>query len=719
MTELSAFGCDSVTIYHVAFHPSSTAFLSESICFGQSYTLPDGVSVNTSGTYTVTLLNEAGCDSLITIQLAVLPQSSALVSVTICAQDSYTLPDGISVSEQGTYTSVIPNAAGCDSIITTVVQVVPVSSLTLNASICNGQSYILPDGSSVSASGTYVLEFVSGLGCDSIVTVNLNVVEIIEVEENAAICSSELYALPDGTLVNTAGDYVFSSVSSGGCDSIYTLHLVVAQPTQANQSISLCSGDTYALPDGAVVQNAGVYTSTIQNLAGCDSTITTTITIIQTTYQFVQASICQGDSYQLPNGQTVSVAGSYPVTLTSAAGCDSVVTTTLAVISTLQSSQSISICEGEFYTLPDGVQVSNAGAYSSVLTAASGCDSLVTTTIIVLPNYTVAWDATICVGETYTLPDGSSTGVAGNYVFNFDASTGCDSMVVVNLSVLPTLQSQQNVVICAGESYVLPDGSSVSAAGNYPITEIASSGCDSIINFVVQVVNAFDVSETVHICSNDFYTLPDGTLVNQSGVYTSSLLSQAGCDSVVTTTLVVHPIASPIVVAHICSDETYTLPNGQVVNATGSYPVTLQTSTGCDSIVTIQLNVHPVPNAVQILHEICPDETVTLQNGQVVSNSGMYPVTLTTAWGCDSLIQNIVLVYPEYSQSVNVTLCASESYELPNGQIVSQAGTYTSNLQSSHGCDSTITTIVNVLPVYSQNINATICYNEVYALPDG
>ncbi|MFM7729717.1 MAG: hypothetical protein ACKO6L_01620, partial [Flavobacteriales bacterium] len=378
MTDLSAFGCDSITIYHVAFYPSTTVFLSESICSGQSYTLPDGVSVNTSGTYTVTLLNEAGCDSLITIQLAVLPQSSALVSVTICAQDSYTLPDGISVSEQGTYTSVIPNAAGCDSIITTVVQVVPVSSLTVNASICNGQSYILPDGSSVSASGTYVLEFVSGLGCDSIVTVNLNVVEIIEVEENAVICSSELYSLPDGTLVNTAGDYVFSSVSSGGCDSIYTLHLVVAQPTQANQSISLCSGDTYALPDGAVVQNAGVYTSTIQNLAGCDSTITTTITIIQTTYQFVQASICQGDSYQLPNGQTVSVAGSYPVTLTSAAGCDSVVTTTLAVISTLQSSQSISICEGELYTLPDGVQVSNAGAYSSVLTAASGCDSLVT-----------------------------------------------------------------------------------------------------------------------------------------------------------------------------------------------------------------------------------------------------------------------------------------------------------------------------------------------------
>jgi gliding motility-associated-like protein len=719
LTELSAFGCDSITIYHVTFHPSTTAFLSEVICSGESYTLPDGVSVNISGTYPVTVLNESGCDSLITLQLVVLPQSSAQVSVTICAQDSYVLPDGISVSQEGVYTSVIPNAAGCDSVITTAVQVIPVSNVTVNASICNGQEFALPNGTSVNVSGTYVFEFLSQLGCDSIVTVILDVVETIELEEDAVICSSETYTLPDGSLVNTAGDYVFTAASSGGCDSIYTLHLFVVQPSQANQMISLCSGDAYTLPDGSVVQNGGVYTSTIENFGGCDSTVTTTITIVQTTYQFVQASICQGDSYQLPNGQSISTAGSYPITLSSAAGCDSVVTTTLAVINALQSSQSISICQGEYYALPDGIQVFNEGTYQSVLTASTGCDSIVTTTIILLPNYTIAWDATICAGESYTLPDGTSTGVAGNYVFNFDTSTGCDSMVVVNLSVVPALQTQQNVVICAGDSYVLPDGNSVNASGNYLISEISTSGCDSTINFVVEVVNEFNVSETVHICSNDSYTLPDGTLVNLTGVYTSSLLSQAGCDSLVSTTLVVHPIASPTIVAHICSDETYTLPNGQVVNLTGSYPVTLQTSTGCDSIVTIQLNVHMVPNAVQVLHEICPDETITLQNGQVVSNSGMYAVTLSTAWGCDSLIQNIVLVYPEYNQSMNVTICASESYTLPNGQVISQPGTYTSNLQTSHGCDSTITTVVNVLPVYSQNMNVTICYNEVYALPDG
>jgi gliding motility-associated-like protein len=571
----------------------------------------------------------------------------------------------------------------------------------------------------VNASGDYETVLLSSAGCDSTVITHLQIVDVIQSEMDAVICANQTYTLPNGNTVNTAGDYSFTYISSGGCDSIYIVHLSIVQPTQSAQSVVICNGDSFTLPDGVVVQSAGTYTSVISNAAECDSTISTTVTLVQPTYQFVQASICQGDSYVLPNGIVVTMAGSYPVTLTSALGCDSVITTTLLVINTISTSQSAVICEGETFTLPDGSIVNASGQYVSTLTALSGCDSVITTNVSLLPVYTQVITASICAGESYILPDATSTSTAGTYTFTLTAQSGCDSTLIVNLEVLPTIQVQQNIVICAGDSYALPNGVVVTAAGSYPIMETSSIGCDSLVTIIVEVVNGYAVNQTVHICSNELYTLPDGILVNTSGVYTSSLLSASGCDSLVTTNLIVHPIASPTIVAHICADESYTLPNGTVVNAAGAYPVMLQTATGCDSVVTIQLNVHPVPAVVQVVYEICPDETVTLQNGQVVSSSGMYPVTISTAWGCDSTIQNMVLVYPQYDQTIDVTLCANESYTLPDGIIVSQPGNYTSVLQTTHGCDSIIHVVIDLLPVYSQSINANICYNEVYALPDG
>jgi len=95
--------------------PSATT-LNETICSPNTYSF-NGQSYSTSGTYTATLTNAAGCDSVITLNLTVNLPSATTLNETICSPNSYSF-NGQSYSTSGTYTATLTNAAGCDSIVT-------------------------------------------------------------------------------------------------------------------------------------------------------------------------------------------------------------------------------------------------------------------------------------------------------------------------------------------------------------------------------------------------------------------------------------------------------------------------------------------------------------------------------------------------------------------------------------------------------------------------
>lgn len=108
------------------------ATIEPEICFGTSYTSPDGNnSWTVAGTYEDTLVNVNGCDSIITIHLSVLPTATGQLTVSICDGDSYTSPSGnYSWTQAGTYMDTLVSANGCDSVIT-----VDLSTITLDNSV--------------------------------------------------------------------------------------------------------------------------------------------------------------------------------------------------------------------------------------------------------------------------------------------------------------------------------------------------------------------------------------------------------------------------------------------------------------------------------------------------------------------------------------------------------------------------------------------------------
>ena len=77
-----------------------------------------------------------------------------------------------------------------------------------------------------------------------------------------------------------------------------------------------------------------------------------------------------------------------------------------------------------------------AGTYSSVYTNSVGCDSTATTTLSVNPSYNQSQTASICPGDSI-LFGGNYYSTAGTYTNAGQTSLGCDSIVVLNLSVFP------------------------------------------------------------------------------------------------------------------------------------------------------------------------------------------------------------------------------------------------------------------------------------------
>src|SRR5690606_17603062 len=275
----------------------------------------------------------------------------------ICHGDTYTLPDGTVVSTAGAFTTNLISSAGCDSTSTTTVIERPEFEEIIDAEICEGESYTLPDGTETSVGGSFEQVLTAISGCDSTITTNLTILPVVTSEETFEICEGESVTLPDGTEINTNGSFetILSSVVTG-CDSIITTAVTINPPVETTFDVELCEGESITLPDGTEVNASGSYDVTLQSVVtGCDSTITTNVTVNLLLTSSQDFTICEGESVTLPDGMEVSASGSYDVTLQSiVTGCDSTITTNVIVNPLLTSTEDFTICEGESVTLPDG-----------------------------------------------------------------------------------------------------------------------------------------------------------------------------------------------------------------------------------------------------------------------------------------------------------------------------------------------------------------------------
>jgi photosystem II stability/assembly factor-like uncharacterized protein len=466
--------CDSVYYIDLLVYQNSNHQINESICDGESYSF-GGQMLQTAGVYTDTLVNHVGCDSILTLQLSVLPNSNHQINESICDGESYSF-GGQLLQTAGVYTDTLVNYVGCDSVLTLQLSVLPNSNHQINESICDGESYSF-GGQVLQTAGIYTDTLVNYVGCDSVLTLQLSVLPNSNHQINESICDGESYSF-GGQVLQTAGVYTDTLVNYVGCDSVLTLQLSVLPNSNHQINESICDGESYSF-GGQVLQTAGVYTDTLVNYVGCDSVLTLQLSVLPNSNHQINESICDGESYSF-GGQLLQTAGVYTDTLVNYVGCDSVLTLQLSVLPNSNHQINESICDGETYSF-GGQVLQTAGVYTDTLVNYVGCDSVLTLQLSVLPNSNHQINESICDGESYSF-GGQVLQTAGVYTDTLVNYVGCDSVLSLHLSIIPVSNSDQDIDLCPGEAFNL-NGEDYYGDNTLYDTLVNYLGCDSLITY--------------------------------------------------------------------------------------------------------------------------------------------------------------------------------------------------------------------------------------------
>ena len=135
------------------------------------------------------------------------------------------------------------------------------------------------------------------------------------------------------------------------------------------------------------------------------------------------------------------------------------------------------------------------------------------------------------------------------------------------------------------------NGVKYTISGDYEQSFVTEQGCDSIVTLHLTVNKSFQTGFGAE--AETSYTW-EGTTYTESGDYTKTLQTVAGCDSIVTLHLTIGEIVVPCEDKHTefsASAETSYTWEGTTYTESGDYTKTLQTVAGCDSIVTLHLTI--------------------------------------------------------------------------------------------------------------------------------
>ncbi len=708
----AANGCDSIVNLELTVHPEKTRALNISICTGSSYTV-GGSTYNQDGTYVDTLASAlTGCDSIVTLNLTVTEFYEINLVEEICEFESYTVGTDV-YTQTGQYTNMFISSDGCDSIVNLDLTVIPLPRTTLNETICDGES-VSVGGVDYTLTGTFTDTLTSVVsGCDSIVILNLTVNEVYQANLVEEICDGETYTVgPSG--YTTSGTYQDVLIASNGCDSTVNLSLTVHPIQEANLVETICFGETYPVGNSSY-STSGIYQDIIPSVVtGCDSIVNLDLTVRDEISTELNEIVCYGGDFTVGNS-TYAATGSYQDTLVSVTGCDSIITLNLTVREEIRTGLAEEICDGETYTVGASGYTTSGIFVDTLTSVATGCDSIVTLDLTVHPIPETNLVEEICDGETYTVGSSGYTTSGAYQDVLTSVVTGCDSIVNLNLTVHPIPVTNLTEVVCFGGS-VTVGNSTYTATGAYQdVLSSVVTGCDSIVNLNLTVRDEIRTSLEREICDGETYAVGNSSYTT-TGIHIDTLSSLAtGCDSIVTLDLTVHPIPETNLVEEICDGETYEVGSSDYTTSGTYQDVLTSTVTGCDSIVNLDLTVHPIPET-NLVEEICFGETYPVGQSGYTATGTYQDVLTSTVTGCDSIVNLDLTVHPIPVTNLVEEICDGETFMVGNSTYTT-TGTYQDVLASVvTGCDSIVNLGLTVHPIPVTNLVEEICEGETYTV---
>ncbi|MFN0216479.1 MAG: PKD domain-containing protein [Saprospiraceae bacterium] len=424
-------GCDVEGNAEFLLHFACQAFgtLQLAACPGDFATY-NGTNISVGGSQTFILNTAQGCDSTLVVSVVPLSPSSSSVTLSACLGEMANY-NGTNIPAGTTQVFTLTNAVGCDSVVTVTVDVLPLpgSSLLLKACAGNSVSY---NGTTLDIGDVQSFTLQNPVGCDSIVTVTVEEAPHFVQFIDAAICQGS-FIVYQGQQIPAGSELVFTQLNADGCLDTTIVTALSLPPAVSSLNLQSCPNGTVdyngtSLPVGAVQD------FTLSTPAGCDSIVTVTVTAFPTPATAFSVGVCPGETYDY-EGSVLNAGDVQAFTLTNAAGCDSVVTVTVTALTASSDAISVGVCPGETYTYQNTVL--NAGAVQNfTLKNTAGCDSIVTVMVFQKNVSSNIIEVSVCPGMTYNYA-GVEIEAGESREFHFTNAENCDSTVTVFVSAFP------------------------------------------------------------------------------------------------------------------------------------------------------------------------------------------------------------------------------------------------------------------------------------------
>ena len=514
VTATTEFGCSATAEQTVFVNPSGTEHVYDTVCAGYAYS-GYGFALTPEQTQTqgeAIFSRDIGggeCTATLTLHLYKRgPTAGPTITVSTCENEAYYY-NGYAYSVAGTYHQYYTTASGCDSIITINLNVLPVSNRIIEQETCNSFTW---NGEVYTESGTYEQTLQNQYGCDSVVTMYLTVNHDITRVINETTCGSYVW---NGVEYTETGDYEQNFQSVQGCDSIVTLHLTINDILTSEWAYQSCNSFIW---NGIEYTETGDYEQTFQSVQGCDSIVTLHLTINDVLTSEWEYQSCNNYVW---NGVEYTETGDYEQTFQSVQGCDSIVTLHLTINDVLTSEWEYQSCNNYIW---NGTEYTQSGDYEQTFQSVQDCDSIVTLHLTINDVLTSEWAYQSCNNYTW---NGIEYTQSGDYEQTFQSVQGCDSIVTLHLTINDVLTSEWAYQSC--DSYIW-NGIEYTQSGDYDQTFQSVQGCDSIVTLHLEFVESYETYlDTVH-CGSFWF---NGHEIETSGYYEEEFVTSDGCDSIV------------------------------------------------------------------------------------------------------------------------------------------------------------------------------------------
>ena len=494
-------------------------------------------------------------------------------------------------------------------------------------------------------------------------------------------------------------------------------------PTVQQTSFTICEGETFPGRDWATPGRYNYQTK----MGACAITVWVDLKVEQPKETHIVQAIQYGECYDF-GANTLCQTGEYELIYTAANGCDSTVYIDLIVEELLiDTLPPVVICAGNSYTVMGiDTTLTTSGLYKFYGTTSTGRPTLTILDFRVNAEIYTHLEEMICANTSF-IHNGLGYDQAGRYEFRYTSVDGCDSIVVLDLTVNPVITTSLTKSITSDQFMVIGNNV-VNLQGSYEFVFQSELGCDSIVQLFLTIEGAPEPWELVDdavaadicsgnlsriLCSEDLpFTLGQNTFY-QGGTFNLSYVPPDGCVTDLTLDLTVE-LNTVFFVEKICQGESYIM-NNVAYTQSGVYRDTVfsATNNSCDSIFILDLLVMPTKNTT-IDKTICWGDPFII-DGQPITESGDYTLVYKTDYGCDSLVKIQLTIEggpnPEMEQ---LTLCAGENYSDGAGNQVFVSGQYNFRFVNQAGCDSIVNLNLLIPDTIRNKVDTFFCDGESF-----